>query len=212
MKRSYSKDLRTFPDTPCCPVDVVLNARGATFNAARLKGRVCRLDFRMWGQSPLRFPCQVAGDRPSNPYRLCCACDMYVYIYIYGNPPHELPTLVLYRKYRVKTAFSAGPDSVSLKTYRKQTQISRERVSQLIHVRREVRILYLSRTTEINLTFQQDMSVNSLRLDVSTKSTAALYPPNPKPTLPRENQKNQKKHLLRHYAAKLQKDCFFGFP
>ena len=55
---------------------------------------------------------------------------------------------------------------------RKQTQISRERVSQLIHVRREVRILYLSRTTEINLTFQQDMSVNSLRFDVSTKSTA----------------------------------------
>ena len=109
-----------------------------------------------------------------------------------ATPPHELPTLVLYRKYRVKTAFPAGPDSVSLKNYRKQTQISRERVSQLIHVRREVRILYLSRTTEINLTFQQDMSVNSLRFDVSTKSTAALYPPNPKPTLPRKNQKNQK--------------------
>ena len=79
------------------------------------------------------------------------------YIYIYGNPPHELPTLVLYRKYRVKTTFPAGPDSVSLKNYRKQTQISRERVSQLIHVRREVRILYLLRTTEINLTFQQDV-------------------------------------------------------
>ena len=125
------------------------------------------------------------------------------------TPPHELPTLVLSRKYRVKTAFPAGPDSVSLKNYRKQTQISRERVSQLIHVRREVRILYLSRTTEINLTFQQDMSVNSLRFDVSTKSTAALYPPNPKPTLPRENQKN---YLLRHYAAKLQKNGFFGFP
>ena len=124
---------------------------------------------------------------------------------------HEILTLVLYRKYRVKTAFPAGPDSVSLKNYRKQTQISRERVSQLIHVRREVRIQYLSRTTEINLTFQQDMSVNSLRFDVSTKSTAALYPPNPKPTLPRENQKNQKTHLLRHYAAKLQKDGFFWF-
>ena len=134
---------------------------------------------------------------------------MLVYIYIYGNPPHELPTLVLYRKCRVKTAFPAGPDSVSLKNYRKQTQISRERVCQLIHVRREVRILYLSRTTEINLTFQQDMSVSSLRFDVSTKSTAALYPPNPKPTLPRENQKN---HLLRHYAAKLQKDGFLVFP
>ena len=66
------------------------------------------------------------------------------------TPPHELPTLVLYRLYRVKTAFPAGPDSVSLKNYRKQTQISRERVSQLIHVRREVRILYLSRTTHIS--------------------------------------------------------------
>ena len=52
-----------------------------------------------------------------------------IYIYIYGKPPHELPTLVLYRKYRVKPAFPAGPDSVSLKDYRKQTQISRERVS-----------------------------------------------------------------------------------
>ena len=79
-----------------------------------------------------------------------------IYIYIYGNPPpNELPTLVLYRKYRVKTAFPAGPDSVSLKNYRKQTQISRERVSQLIHVRREVHILYLLRTTEINLTFNK---------------------------------------------------------
>ena len=115
-----------------------------------------------------------------------------MYIYIYINPPHELPTLVLYRKYRVKTAFPAGPDSVSLKNYRKQTQISRERVSQLIHVRREVRILYLLRTTEINLTFQQDVSVNSFRFDVSTQSTATLCPPNQKPTFPRENQKNQK--------------------
>ena len=143
---------------------------------------------------------------------VCVYTYMCIYTYIYmvtPPPPHELPTLVLYRKYRAKTAFPAGPDSVSLKNYRKQTQISRERVSQLIHVRREVRILYLSRTTEINLTFQQDMSVNSLRFDVSTKSTAALYPPNPKPTLPRENQKY---HLLRHYAAKLQKDGFLVFP
>ena len=108
------------------------------------------------------------------------------------TPPHELPTLVLYRKYRVKTAFPAGPDSVSLKNYRKQTQISRERVSQLIHVRREVRILYLLRTTEINLTFQQDVSVNSFRFDVSTQSTATLCPPNQKPTIPRENQKTKK--------------------
>ena len=52
---------------------------------------------------------------------------------IYGNP-HELPTLVLYRKYHVEPAFPAGPDSVSFKDYRKQTQISRERVSQLIQV------------------------------------------------------------------------------
>ena len=102
------------------------------------------------------------------------------------TPPHELPTFVLYRKYRVKTAFPAGPDSVSLKNYRKQTQISRERVSQLIHVRREVRILYLSSSTEIILTFQQDLSVNSFRFDA----------PNPKPTFPRKNQKNQKNHLL----------------
>ena len=138
---------------------------------------------------------------------------VYIYIlYIYMvTPPHELPTLVLYRKYRVKTAFPAGPDSVSLKKYRKQTQISRERVSQLIHVRCEVHILYLLRTTEINLTFQQDVSVNSFRFDVSTQSTATLCPPNQKPTFSRENQKTKKKHLLRHYAARHQRD-FFGFP
>ena len=122
---------------------------------------------------------------------------LYVYVYIYMvTPPHELPTLVLYRKYRVKTAFPAGPNSVSLKNYRKQTQISRERVSQLIHVRREVRIPYLLRTTEINLTFQQDVSVNSFSFDVSTQSTATLCPPNQKPTFPRENKKTQKNHLL----------------
>ena len=126
-------------------------------------------------------------------------------------PPHELPTLVLYRKYRVKTAFPAGPDSVSLKNYRKQTQISRERVSQLTHVRREVHILYLLRTTEINLTFQQDVSVNSFRFDVSTQSTATQCPPNQKPTFSRKNPKNQKKHLLRHSAARHQKDGFFWF-
>ena len=133
------------------------------------------------------------------------------YIYIYGNPPHELPTLVLYRKYRVKTAFPAGPDSVSLKNYRKQTQISRERVSQLIHVRREVRILDLSRTTEINLTFQQDMSVLSLRFDVSTNSTAALYPPNPKPTLPRGKPKEPKKPSFETLCGQTPKRWFFWF-
>ena len=117
------------------------------------------------------------------------------------TPPHELPTFVLYRKYRVKTAFLAGPDSVSLKNYRKQTQISRERVSQLIHVRREVRILYLSRTTEIILTFQQDMSVNSFRFDA----------PNPKPTFPRENQKNQKKTSFETLCGQTPKRLFFWF-
>ena len=135
---------------------------------------------------------------------------------IFGNPPpHELPTLVLYRKYRVKTVFPAGPDSVSLKNYRKQTQISRERVSQLIHVRSEVRILYLLsllRATEINLTFQQDVSVNSFRFDVSTQSTATLCPPNQEPTFSRENQNNPKIHLLRHYAARHQKMDFWVFP
>ena len=73
---------------------------------------------------------------------------MRLYIHIYGNPPHELPTLALYRKYRVKPTFPAGPDSVSLNDYRKQAQISRERVSQLIQVRHEV--------TEINLTCQHN--------------------------------------------------------
>ena len=115
------------------------------------------------------------------------------------TPPHELPTFVLYRKYCVKTAFPAGPDSVSLKNYRKQTQISRERVSQLIHVRREVRILYLSRTTEIILTFQQDMSVNSFRFDA----------PNPKPTFPRENPKNQKKPSFETLCGQTPKRWFF---
>ena len=50
--------------------------------------------------------------------------------------PPELPTLVLYRKYRVKPAFPEGQDSVLLKDYRNQTR-SKERVSQLIQVRRE---------------------------------------------------------------------------
>ena len=123
-----------------------------------------------------------------------------IYIYMV-TPPHELPTFVLYRKYCVKTAFPAGPDSVSLKNYRKQTQISRERVSQLIHVRREVRILYLSRTTEIILTFQQDMSVNSFRFDA----------PNPKPTFPRENPKNQKKPSFETLCGQTPKRWFFWF-
>ena len=33
---------------------------------------------------------------------------------------------------------------------------------------REVRILYLSKTTEIKLTFEENVSVNSFRFDVST--------------------------------------------
>ena len=83
--------------------------------------------------------------------------NISITVEIYGNP-HELPTLVLYRKYRVIPAFPAGSDSVSLKDDRKQTQISRERVSQLIQVRCEVRILYLSRTTEVNRTCQSTHS------------------------------------------------------
>ena len=91
----------------------------------------------------------------------------HIYIYMDGKPPpppHELPTLVLYR-IPCQNSFSGRS---GLKNYRKQTQISRERVSQLMHARREVRILYLLRSTEINLTFQQDVSVNSFRFDVST--------------------------------------------
>ena len=83
-------------------------------------------------------------------------------------PPHELPTLVLYCKYRIKPAFAAGPDSVSLRDYRNRTHISRKRVSELVQVLREVRILYLSKTTEIKLTIQENVSVNSFRVDVST--------------------------------------------
>ena len=57
------------------------------------------------------------------------------------TPPHELPTLVLYRKYRAKTAFPASPDSVSLKNYRNQTQ------------------------------FQENVSVNSFTLAVRSASS-----------------------------------------
>ena len=88
-------------------------------------------------------------------------------IYIYGTP-HALPTLVLYGKYQIKPAFPAGPYSVSLKDYRNRTHISRERVSQLIQVLREVRILYLSKTTGIKLTLQESVPVNSFRFAVST--------------------------------------------
>ena len=69
---------------------------------------------------------------------MVCQGGVTIYIYIYiiyiVTPPHEIPTLVLYRKYRVKPAFPAGPDSVSIKDYRNQAQISKERVSQLIQV------------------------------------------------------------------------------
>ena len=107
---------------------------------------------------------------------------------------------------------------------------------------RQVRILYLSKTTENKLNFQENVSVNSftfdvrsgscisqgllkslshfnrtcqsthsLRFDVSTKSTAALYPPNPKPTLPRENQKKQKtkKTSFETLCGQTPKRCFF---
>ena len=43
----------------------------------------------------------------------------------------------LYRKYRVKPAFPAGPDPVSFKHCGYQTHISRERSRQLVQVRRE---------------------------------------------------------------------------
>ena len=85
--------------------------------------------------------------------------------------PHELPTLVLYRKYSVKPAFPAGPDSLSFKDYRKQAQISRERASQLIQVRHQFQTLYLARTTEINLTFQQNVSVKGKRCFWAGKPT-----------------------------------------
>ena len=79
---------------------------------------------------------------------------------------HELPTFVLYRKYRVKPAFPAGPDSVSLKDYRNKLRFQ-ENVS-VNSFKLDVRSgSCLSRTTEIN-PFQQDVSVNSFRFDVST--------------------------------------------
>ena len=65
---------------------------------------------------------------------------VYIYIYTYmvpTPPPHELPTLVLYRNYRVKPAFPAGPDSVSLEDCQNPTHMSRERPWQIVQVRRE---------------------------------------------------------------------------
>ena len=118
------------------------------------------------------------------------------YIYIYGTP-HALPTLVLYGKYQIKPAFPAGPYSVSLKDYRNRTHISRERVCQLVQVLREVRILYLSKTTEIKLTFQENVSVNSFWFDVSTLSTATLCSSNQKPTFPRKTKKSKKQPSLK---------------
>ena len=80
---------------------------------------------------------------------------------------HELLTFVVYRKYRVKPAFPAGPDSVSLKDYRNKLRFQ-ENMS-VNSFKLDVRSgSCLSRTTEINLTFQQDVSVNSFRFDVST--------------------------------------------
>ena len=51
------------------------------------------------------------------------------YKYMVPPPPQELPTLDL--------LVPESQDSVSLKDYRYQSHISRERVSQLIQVRRE---------------------------------------------------------------------------
>ena len=101
-------------------------------------------------------------------YASVCIC-VYIYIYIYGNPQPPPPNY--------RPSFSIV-NTVSKQLFRqvrilylsKTTENNlrlRERVRQLIQVRREVRILYLSRTTEINLTFQQDVSVNSFRFDVS---------------------------------------------
>ena len=50
------------------------------------------------------------------------------------TPPGGLPTLVLYRKYRVKPAFPAGPVSISLKDYQNQAHISIERARQLVQL------------------------------------------------------------------------------
>ena len=76
---------------------------------------------------------------------------------------------------------------------------------------RQVRILYLSKTTENKpRTFQQDVSVNSFRFDVSTQSTATLCPPNQKPTFPRENQKT-KKTSFETLCGQTPKTLFFWF-
>ena len=52
---------------------------------------------------------------------------IYIYIYIYGKPPMNYRHSFLYRKYRVKSAFPAGPGSVSLEDYQNKTHISIER-------------------------------------------------------------------------------------
>ena len=97
---------------------------------------------------------------------------------------------------------------------------------------RQVRILYLSKTTENKLRFQENVSVNSFTFDVRSGSCISqgllksfshfnrtCQSTHSGSTLPIQNQlflgktkKPKKKHLLRHYAAKLQKDCFFVFP
>ena len=62
---------------------------------------------------------------------------MYIYICIYTHPhmvapsPHELPTLVLHRKCRVKPAIPAGPDPVSVNVCQSKNHFSRERAMRL---------------------------------------------------------------------------------
>ena len=119
------------------------------------------------------------------------------------TPPPEISTFVLYRKYRMKTAFPAGPDSVSLKDYRNRTHISRERVSQLIQVLREVRILYLSKTTGIKLTLQRERASQlvQVRREHVVNGNTVLF--QSKSNFSKGSQTHQKNRLLRHYAAKL---------
>ena len=62
---------------------------------------------------------------------------IYIYRYIDGNPPHEPLTPALYRKYRIKPAFPAGPDSVSLQDYPKPNSHFKRKRGYLVQVRRE---------------------------------------------------------------------------
>ena len=99
--------------------------------------------------SPLRIRVRVLGafelDRPTlhwltvpgHPADAQSKSQSYVYIsisiytchiciYIYMATPHELPTLVLYRKYRIKQLFPQVRIPYLSKTAQNQTHISRE--------------------------------------------------------------------------------------